>query len=95
MRTRRPPLRGKTVARAGGFTASAGVVVVVVLTLTSAIDYRVAEWRGIDPGWAPRWVSVGTNGGLVLVAVGLVLLIIGLVTMLVHIARRDDPPNAS
>jgi hypothetical protein len=69
------------------------VAVVVVLTLISAVDYRVAEWRGLDPGWAPRWVSVGSSGGLVLVAVGLVLLIIGLVTMFVHIARRGGAPK--
>lgn len=92
MRTTTPPLRGKAVARAGGFTASAGVVVVVVLTLISVVDYSVAEWRGLDPGWTPRWVLVGTSGGLVLVAVGLVLLIIGLVTMFVH-ARRGGAPK--
>lgn len=93
MRTTTPPLRGKAVARAGGLTASAGVVVVVVLTLISVVDYIVAEWRGLDPGWTPRWVLVGLSGGVALVAVGLVVLIIGLVTMSVHIVRRGGAPK--
>lgn len=79
--------RDKAIAKAGGFTASGGVVVVLVLTIISGIDYRLTELRGLDPGYAPRWISVGTSVGLVLAAVGFVVLLSGLVTMFVAIAR--------
>lgn len=95
MRTSTPPLRGKATAKAGGWAASVGVVVVIALTLISGVDYMVTESRGLDPGRAPWWISVGTTGGLVLIAVGLIVLLVGLGTMFVTIARGKDSPEPS
>lgn len=56
------------------FTAGVGFVIAAAFTVISGVQYRMAENQGLEPGYAPAWLVVGTN-------VGLLLMIFGLLTM--------------
>ena len=60
-----------------------GLCVAAVLTIISGVQYRLAEDRGLDPGYAPGWIVAGTNGGLLVFALGaLVMVAAGVATLL-------------
>lgn len=67
--------------------AGAGVLTVVIAQLISGIDYRIAEDRGIEPGYAPAGTVVATEIGLLLLAVGVVTLVVLAATALTRQAR--------
>lgn len=53
-------------------TAGAGLILVIVLTVISGVQYRTAENQGLEPGGAPVWIVVTTNVGVLLLVLGLV-----------------------
>ena len=74
-------------------TAVVGLVAVIVLQVFSGLDYRAQEMQGLDPGDAPGWTVVGTDVGLVVLAVGVVALAVTGVVALVR-NRAGDPDRA-
>lgn len=52
--------------------AGTGLIVVIVFTVISGVQYRMAEDKGLEPGHAPAWIVVPTYVGLLMVALGLV-----------------------
>ncbi len=64
----------KKVFLGAAITAGFGLIVVIVLSLLSGVQHRLAEDEGLDLLGAPLWVVVGTN-------VGMLMLILGLVAM--------------
>ncbi len=56
----------------GAIAAGVGLIVAIVLTVISGVQYRLAEDKGLEPGFAPVWMIVATNVGLLMFALGLV-----------------------
>ncbi len=53
-------------------TAGAGLVVAIVFTVISGVQYRMVENEGLEPGHAAAWIVVPTNVGLLMFALGVV-----------------------
>lgn len=65
-----------------------GLILAIGFQSVAGVQYRIAEDQGIDPGYSPGWVVVGTDTGLVLILVGLVLLFVaGVLGIFAHRRR--------
>lgn len=87
----------KHILLAAAIAAGVGLCTVVVLTVISGVQYRLAEDQGLDPGYAATWIVVGTNVGLLIFALGaLVALVVGILALLRGrrlSRRRADSPT--
>ncbi|RXR23606.1 hypothetical protein EQW78_12845 [Oerskovia turbata] len=61
-----------------------GLLAVIVLQVLSGLEYRAAEQAGLEPGNAPEWIVLGTNAGLVVLAVGIISLVVSAVLLAVR-----------
>ncbi|WP_157962561.1 hypothetical protein [Homoserinimonas sp. OAct 916] len=83
----------KRVLLGAAIAAGVGLCTVVVLTVISGVQYRLAEDQGLDPGYAPTWIVAGTNLGLLIFALGaLGALVVGIIALLQR--RRLSRPRA-
>lgn len=66
----------------GSLMAGFGIAICIAFTIMSGIDYRIAESRGLDPGYAPAWIVFGTYLGVAVCCLGLfILLIAGVIAL--------------
>lgn len=83
------------VARIGGLTAAAGFATAVVFTVISGFQYKMEEDRGLEPSYAPAWIVVGTETGLLLIVLGAAIAWGSMVGLLVERDRRQALRNAA
>jgi len=50
--------------------ASVGLLLALLMTVLSGLQYAIAERQGLDPGHAPRWIVLGTYIGLGMLLIG-------------------------
>lgn len=81
-----------------GFTilAATGALTTVVFTIISGVEYRMAEDQGLQPGFTPAWIVLGTEVGLWTFALALVALAAaGVVALVLRRRRNAHHPIAS
>lgn len=72
-----------------GILASVGVLIALVFTTISGIEYRNREMAGLAPEYAPSWIVTGTNTGLVILGLGLLCMaVIGATHLVEHLRKR-------
>lgn len=50
--------------------AAAGLLLAILMQVSSGVQYAIAERQGLDPGYAPTWTVVGTYIGASMLAIG-------------------------
>jgi len=59
------------------FSVAGGLSLATVVTLTviEGVKYRLREEQGLDPVWAPTWVSATTSVGIGIFALSAIVLL--------------------
>lgn len=70
---------------AASITAGVGFCIAVAFQVVAGVQYRIAEDQGLDPGYSPTWIVVGTNVGLLLFALAvLTAMVVGIAALIRH-----------
>lgn len=64
-----------------------GALTAIVFQIISGVQYRIEEDHGLEPGYAPTWIVVGTEVGLWIFAVG--VLTLGVAGVVALVQRRQ------